>query len=94
MSKRSVKAEKEYGFDAKNGDPVAQFNLGHAYYLDAEDVNECAEALTWVRKAASQDYDYAMAHLVLRFQHLIPALWPEDRSLPRFNGNEASQAEH
>lgn len=63
MSKRSEGAEKKYRQNAEKGDPVAQFYLGHAYYLDAEETNDYAEALTWIRKAAAQDYGIALAHL-------------------------------
>ena len=32
--------------------------------------------------------------LLFRFQHLVPLLWHQGRSLPRFQGNEMSRAEH
>lgn len=63
MSKRSDRAEKKYRRDAEKGDPVAQFNLGHAYYLEAEETHDYAKALTWIKKSAAQDYRAALAHL-------------------------------
>jgi TPR repeat protein len=63
MSKRSERAEKKYRQDADRGDPVAQFYLGHAYSLDAEETQDYTEALIWIRKAAAQDYELALAHL-------------------------------
>ncbi len=63
MSKRRERAEKKYRQDAERGDPVAQFNLGHAYYLDAETTQDCAEALDLIRKAAEQNHASALAQL-------------------------------
>jgi len=82
MSKRSERAEKKYREDAEKGDPVAQFNLGHAYYRDAEETQDYAEALTWIRKAAAQDYGLALAQLgyIYHFGSGVPVDPAESKS--------------
>lgn len=81
MSRRSDKAEKKYRRNAEMGDPVAQFYLGHAYYLDAKEASDIAHALIWIRKAADQDYDVALAHL--GYMHLLGYGVPVDCSEAR-----------
>lgn len=66
MSIRRRMVEKKYRRDAEKGDPVAQFKLGHAGYLDAKKTkkaNAYAEAVVWIRRAAAQNYAVALAHL-------------------------------
>ena len=63
MLKRVDEAEKRYRRDADHGDPIAQFKLGHAYYMEREETGDYDEALTLIRKAAAQDYDVALSHL-------------------------------
>jgi TPR repeat protein len=76
MSKRSERAEKKYRQDAERGDPVAQFNLGHAYYLDAKKTGDYANALSLIHKSAAQGYGTALSHL--GYMHLSGSGVPLD----------------
>jgi TPR repeat protein len=56
-------AAKEWRPLAEGGDPIAQFNLG-LLYLDGHGVPQSsAEAVTWFRRAAEQDYTMAQHNL-------------------------------
>ena len=61
-----------------------------AQFVDCRDQLEC--------RRAGQGFGYRSSPkgspLVLRFQHMIPAVRHEARRLPRFHGNEVSRAEH
>ena len=57
-------------------------------------VDEALEAILDKIQTGQNVSGQQSGNLVLRFQHLIPALGHESRSLPRFHGNEVSQAEH
>ena len=67
MSKRVDRAERKFRQAADQGDPAAQFDLGHAYYLDAHldttSTGDYSDALALIRKSADQGYSLALSHL-------------------------------
>ncbi len=72
MSEHIDEAEKKYCRDADRGDPVAQFKLGHAYYLEArfgtEASGDYSQATPLIQKAAGQGYETAMLFLSIMYQ--------------------------
>lgn len=58
-----AEAEKRFRFAAEQGDPAAQFRLGHAHYLKAIETGDFEEALNWIQVAADQNNSLAQAHL-------------------------------
>lgn len=63
MSNRTDKAQNKYRHAADQGDRIAQFELGHANYLDALETEDYREALKWIHRSAAQQYHLALAHL-------------------------------
>lgn len=53
---------------AKKGDPDAQFNVGHAYEQGAGVRRDMSQALSWYRKAADQNHDYAQYSIGLFYE--------------------------
>ena len=69
MSMDIETAEKEFRKAAEQGDPSAQFYLGHAHFMQAHETNGDYETgLTWIRKAAAQNFDQALSLLGYLYQ--------------------------
>lgn len=75
-------AEKEFREAAEQGDPSAQFYLGHAHFMQAHETARDYEiGLTWIRKAAAQNFDQALS--LLGYLHKCGEAVPRDLAASR-----------
>lgn len=75
-------AEMEFRKAAEQGDPSAQFYLGHAHFMQAHETTGDYEiGLTWIRKAAAQNLDQALS--LLGYLHKCGEAVPHDLAASR-----------
>jgi TPR repeat protein len=68
---------------AKQGDAIAQFNLGVAYHVDKGVPRDEEEALKWMQNAAAQGYAPAQSKLGL---HYLGIAYNEGKTVPPDDG--------